>query len=68
MSKNVQGEYDTAETTKALGKMSRRNFETELAELQVELTSRPREFHPRALPEPYVTLSSHTAPDVRPVP
>jgi polyphosphate kinase 2 (PPK2 family) len=38
MSKNVQGEYDTAETTKALGKMSRRNFETELAELQVELT------------------------------
>jgi hypothetical protein len=32
------------------------------------LTSRPREFHPRALPEPCMTLSSHTAPDVRPLP
>ena len=30
--------------------------------------SRPREFHPRALPEPCMTLSSHTAPDVRPLP
>jgi hypothetical protein len=26
------------------------------------------EFHPRALPEPYVSLSIHTAPDVRPLP
>src|ERR1019366_6639719 len=32
------------------------------------LTSRPRDFHPRALPEPYVNLSIHTAPDVRPLP
>jgi hypothetical protein len=31
-------------------------------------SSRPEEFHPRALPEPCVTLSSHTAPDVRPLP
>jgi hypothetical protein len=32
------------------------------------MTSRPRDFHPRALPEPYVNLSIHTAPDVRPLP
>src|SRR5215472_4614813 len=30
-------------------------------------SSRPEEFHLRALPEPCVTLSSHTAPDVRPL-
>ena len=35
------------------------NFEHDLA-------SRAGELHPHALPEPYVTLSSHTAPDVRP--
>ena len=32
------------------------------------LSSRPEEFHLRALPEPYVNLSIHTAPDVRPLP
>ncbi len=32
------------------------------------VTSRPEEFHLRALPEPCMTLSSHTAPDVRPLP
>src|ERR1017187_7647845 len=31
------------------------------------LSSRPEEFHPRALPEPCVNLSIHTAPDVRPL-
>src|SRR5271169_567744 len=31
-----------------------------------DLASRAGESHPYALPEPYVTLSSHTAPDVRP--
>jgi hypothetical protein len=30
------------------------------------LASRAGESHPHALLEPYVTLSSHTAPDVRP--
>ena len=35
---------------------------------ETKMTSRPGEFHPQALPEPYVTLSSHTAPDVRPLP
>jgi hypothetical protein len=30
------------------------------------LASRAGESHPHALPEPYVTISSHTAPDVRP--
>src|SRR5215831_12034391 len=30
-------------------------------------SSRPEEFHLRALPEPCMTLSSHTAPDVRPL-
>jgi hypothetical protein len=30
--------------------------------------SRLEEFHPQALPEPCVTLSSHTAHDVRPLP
>ena len=30
------------------------------------LASRAGESDPHALPEPYVTLSSHTAPDVRP--
>ena len=33
---------------------------------QAMLSSRPGEFHPRALLEPYVKLSLHTAPDVRP--
>src|SRR5215831_3889445 len=32
------------------------------------MLSRPEEFHLRALPEPCMTLSSHTAPDVRPLP
>ena len=32
------------------------------------MSSRPRDFHPQALPEPYVNLSIHTAPDVRPLP
>src|SRR5262245_23882321 len=32
------------------------------------MTSRPEEFHLRALPEPCMTVSSHTAPDVRPLP
>ena len=36
--------------------------------LDRDLASRPREFHRRALPEPCVNLSIHTAPDVRPLP
>ena len=32
------------------------------------LSSCPEEFHLQALPEPCMTLSSHTAPDVRPLP
>jgi hypothetical protein len=32
------------------------------------MSSRAEEFHLRALPEPYVNLSIHTAPDVRPLP
>src|SRR6516225_317464 len=31
------------------------------------LSSRAEELHLRALPEPYVNLSIHTAPDVRPL-
>jgi len=31
------------------------------------MSSRPEELHLRALPEPCMTLSSHTAPDVRPL-
>jgi hypothetical protein len=34
----------------------------------LEVSSRPEESHRRALPEPCMTLSSHTAPDVRPLP
>jgi len=34
----------------------------------MRMTSRPEESHRRALPEPCMTLSSHTAPDVRPLP
>ena len=30
--------------------------------------SRPEESHPRALPDPCMNLSIHTAPDVRPFP
>src|ERR1700680_4896613 len=30
----------------------------------VELSSRARESHPHALPDPYVSLSAHTAPGV----
>src|SRR3954468_20417969 len=36
--------------------------------IQAHLASRAGESHPHALPEPYVTLSRHTAPDVRPFP
>jgi hypothetical protein len=35
---------------------------------RLRMSSRPEEFHLRALPEPCMTLSSHTAPDVRPLP
>src|SRR4051795_6479614 len=38
------------------------------ADYQAHLASRAGESHPHALPEPYVTLSRHTAPDVRPFP
>ena len=34
----------------------------------IELSSRPEDSHLRALPDPYVNLSIHTAPDVRPFP
>ena len=33
-----------------------------------KLSSRAEGFHLRALPKPYVNLSIHTAPDVRPLP
>ena len=39
-----------------------------LASSRQPVSSRPEEFHLRALPEPCMTLSSHTAPDVRPLP
>jgi len=32
------------------------------------MSSRAEELHLRALPKPYVNLSIHTAPDVRPLP
>ena len=32
-----------------------------------KMSSRAEEFHLRALPEPYVNRSIHTAPDVRPL-
>ena len=32
------------------------------------MSSRAEEFHLRALPDTYVNLSIHTAPDVRPLP
>ena len=35
---------------------------------EVTVSSRPGDSHPQALPEPYVNLSAHTAPDVRPFP
>jgi len=38
------------------------------AKAQSRLSSRAEEFHLRALPEPCVNLSIHTAPDVRPLP
>src|SRR5208337_3998666 len=40
-----------------------------LNELEREvMSSRPEDFHLQALPNPCMTLSSHTAPDVRPFP
>src|SRR5262249_7940314 len=33
-----------------------------------KMTSRPKDFHLRALPDPCMNLSIHTAPDVRPLP
>jgi hypothetical protein len=38
------------------------------ASLWVKMSSRPEDSHLRALPDPYVNLSIHTAPDVRPFP
>jgi hypothetical protein len=35
---------------------------------QLFMSSRPEDSHLRALPDPYVNLSIHTAPDVRPFP
>ena len=35
---------------------------------RVFMSSRPEDSHLRALPDPYVNLSIHTAPDVRPFP
>ena len=35
--------------------------------LSVSVVESPEEFHPRALPDPCVNLSIHTAPDVRPL-
>ncbi len=49
---------------RSLGSCSRRSDATETA----RLSSRPEDFHLQALPEPCMTLSSHTAPDVRPLP
>ncbi len=36
--------------------------------LATAMSSQPEDFHLRLLPEPCMTLSSHTAPDVRPLP
>ena len=33
----------------------------------MDQASQPEEFHLQLLPEPYVNLSIHTAPDVRPL-
>src|SRR5215468_9580336 len=38
-----------------------------MGENRRDLSSRPEELHLRALPEPCMTLSSHTAPDVQPL-
>ena len=35
---------------------------------RMKLSSRPGDSHPQALPEPCMTVSSHTAPDVQPLP
>ena len=43
---------------------ARRDFE----KLMWDRASRPEESHPRALPDPCMNLSIHTAPDVRPFP
>ena len=40
---------------------------TQKAPFRRLLSGRPGEFHPRALPEPCVKLSLHTAPDVQPL-
>ena len=50
-----------------------RQYETEMllgapASQCPDLSSSPEDFHLRALPDPYVNLSIHTAPIVRPLP
>jgi hypothetical protein len=40
-------------------------FVLKIISVGLELASRPGEFHPQALPDPYVKLSLHTAPDVQ---
>jgi hypothetical protein len=39
---------------------------TQVTLTEDEWSSRAAEFHRRALPEPYVSLSTHTAPSIRP--
>ena len=46
---------------------SGQNLTFDTHRLGLESSSRPEEFHVRALPEPCMTLSSHTAPDVQPL-
>src|SRR5271165_2050254 len=56
---------DQLDDGKAIGERPAAPALGDVAEQPV-LSSRPGEFHPRALLEPYVKLSLHTAPDVRP--
>ena len=49
-------------------RIERKTVHRRHADLLAKMSSRPEEFHLRALPEPCMILSSHTAPDVRPLP
>src|ERR1700680_4768605 len=50
------------------GRLLRCSCRASLWPAGLSLSSGPEDFHLRALPEPYVNLSIHTAPIVRPLP
>jgi hypothetical protein len=66
-SKRIENSADRSDAVGHRRQRDRHAFQRVALGLPVQrLASRAGEFHPHALPEPYVSLSAHTAPSVRP--